>query len=229
MKIHDVTQGSPEWLQLRAGLPTASELDNLLTPEFKVRTGQTPASYVARKAAEAWIGGPLFTFNSGWMDNGTILEDEAIPWFEVMHDTSAPVRRVGFITTDDGRFGASPDGLLPDDTGLEAKCPSAEVHVKYLLKGEVPSDYLAQVHGGMFATGAKSWTFLSYHRQFPKLVLKVERDEAIQAAIGKALDAFTGQFDEAMKRLTAMNGGERSKRKPVPPAPVEREVEDFLH
>lgn len=29
MILHDVKQGAEEWLALRAGIPTASELDNL--------------------------------------------------------------------------------------------------------------------------------------------------------------------------------------------------------
>jgi len=151
-------QGSVSWMQARAGIPTASEFDSLVTPEFKVRTGEMPKTYVAKKLAEAWLGGPLLTFNTFDMDAGQILEEEAIPWWEL--EFGQTVQRVGLVTTDDGRVGCSPDGLL-ENCGLEIKCPKPETHVGYLLKGDLPKDYRAQVHGGMYVTGYPQWNFLS--------------------------------------------------------------------
>ena len=52
MKIHDVAQKSADWMILRSGIPTASEFDELVTPEFEIRKGQKPASYLACKLAE---------------------------------------------------------------------------------------------------------------------------------------------------------------------------------
>src|ERR1700733_12389573 len=64
MKLHDVQQGSVEWLNLRAGLPTASDFDALVSPLGKVRTGEGVKSFLAKKVAEAWQGGPLLEFNT---------------------------------------------------------------------------------------------------------------------------------------------------------------------
>jgi hypothetical protein len=38
MITHDVTQGSPEWLEARLGIPTASEFDKIITPTGKPST-----------------------------------------------------------------------------------------------------------------------------------------------------------------------------------------------
>lgn len=209
MKILDYAQGSVEWMQARAGIPTASEFDALVTPEFKVRTGDMPKSYLAKKLAEAWLGGPLAQFNVFDMDQGKILEDEAIPWLEL--ETNCTVKRVGLITTDDGKVGCSPDGLLVE-AGLEVKCPRPETHAGYLLKGELPKDYRAQVHGGMYVTGYHFWTFLSYRRRFPALILTIERDDMIQAAIHEAVTSFLEQFDAGWQRLCEMNGGPPVRR-----------------
>ncbi len=215
MKLHNVEQGSMEWLMLRAGIPTASEMDALITPKFKVKEGDGPKTYLAKKVAEKWQGGPLPAFQGFDMEQGQILESEAIPWFELTFDTT--VNRVGFITTDDGRAGCSPDGLLTTDCGLELKCPKAETHVGYLLRGVLPEDYVIQVHASMFITGFKQWKFLSYRRGFPQLVLTIERDEEYQEVIAEALDLFTQKFDEAMERMTEINGGPPRSLTPLPP------------
>lgn len=205
MIISPHAQGSVDWAISRSGIPTASEFDNLLTPEMKPRTGEMPKTYLAQKVAEAWIGGPLASLNTFDIDQGRILEEEALPWFELAQDTK--VDRVGLITTDDGRVGCSPDGLLGDDGGIECKCPAIHTHVGYLLAGVLPKAYAAQVHGSMYVTGRPWWKFLSYRRNMPALLLHIERDEEIQENIASALGNFLAQFDKAMQRLTEINGG----------------------
>lgn len=205
MKIIECQQNSLEWLVARAGIPTASEWDALLTPKFEIRKGEMPKTYLARKLAEKWIGGPLPGFSTLDMEFGKILEEEARPWYEFT--TGDKVQAVGLVTTDDGRFGCSPDGLIGEDGGLELKCPEAHTHCKYLLNGELPADYTVQVHGSMFAASRPWWKFVSYRRRFPALMLTIERDGAIQATIREALEMFSAQLDGAYDRLCELNGG----------------------
>lgn len=210
MKIIDCEQGSLLWTQLRCGVITASEFDNLVTPEFKPRKGQMVETYLNRKVAEIWQGYPLPSFSSPEMEMGSVLESEAIPWMEF--EFSEKIDRVGFITTDDGRIGCSPDGLIGDNLGVEIKCPAAHTHVGYLRDGEVPPAYLSQCHGGMFVTGRPFWKFVSYRRGFPELVKVIERDEKIQAVLAEVLAGFVARIDEAIARLTEMNGGKRPEK-----------------
>lgn len=203
---HEVEQGSAEWFKVRAGIPTASELDSLISPLWKQRTGEGVATYMHRKLAERWLGQPLASGGAWAMEQGSILEDEAIPYYEMMH--GCEIERVGFITTADGRFGCSPDGLI-GDIGIEIKCPQPHTHVGYLTDGVLPKEYAAQVHGGMYATGAASWKFLSYCRSFPKLELTIKRDEEIIDAIHDAVTAFNRRMDEALETLIRLNGGPR--------------------
>ena len=56
----------------------------------------------------------------------------------------------------------------------------------------------------MFVTGAPMWTFVSYSNQLPALVVKVARDEAIQAKLAEAVAGFTARFDEALDRVNAL-------------------------
>src|SRR5574338_1006857 len=59
MKIHEVEQGTLDWLRLHIGIPTASGLDNLLDSKFALRTGEMPKTYLFKKVAESWRGQPL--------------------------------------------------------------------------------------------------------------------------------------------------------------------------
>jgi len=203
MVIHDCEQCTIEWVRLHFGIPTASGLDNLITPEFELRKGETPKTYIYKKVAEKIQGRPLIDLNASsfMMEQGMIIESEARPWFELEHDKK--VRQVGFIMSDDGRFGCSPDGLIEgEDCGLEIKSPAAHTHVKYLVNGVLPKEYVAQVYGSMFVTGFEKWIFVSYRRGFPALVLEIYRDEKAMMAIANAIDSFHAEFDRAMLRIS---------------------------
>jgi len=217
LKIHEAAQGTQAWLEARAGIPTASEFDALITPLWKIRTGEGVTSYVARKLAEKWAG-PLPSFGGSgamsWaMEQGQILETEVIPWYE--YETGHAIQRVGFITTDDDKAGCSPDGLIGEDGGIEIKAPQSPKHVEYILAGKLPPEYAAQVHGSMYVTGRAWWKFVSYRRHFPPLILTIERDEDVQELIGKALAAFHQRFEYGWGELIALNEGPPPKREPM--------------
>jgi len=202
MKIYECTQGQDEWLNARVGKVTASEADNLLTPLFAPKDGETPKTYMARKLAETVLNRPLEGFTSFDTDQGQILEMEARAWFAFAHD-QYKVRQVGFIEHADGRCGCSPDALLDDDGGLELKCPQPTNHVKYLLDGKLPKEYAVQVHFSLYVTGRPYWIFCSYRRKFRPFVLRVERDEEIIAKIEACLADYYAKFDAALSRLSA--------------------------
>lgn len=205
MKLVDVEQNTPEWFEARAGIPTASEFSVLVTPKTKkISTGDGVRSYRAKKLAERWLGRPVDSFTGIFaMEQGSILEDEAIPAFEL--ETGLSGKRVGLITSDDGRYGCSPD-LLLDGSGAECKCPRPETHVGYLLNGGCPDEYFAQVQGAMLITDSPHWWFISYARGFPMLVVKVPRDDVYLAALSEALQKFCDDLDADFERLVSING-----------------------
>ncbi len=199
-------QGSLQWMMARAGVITASEMDALVTPLGKVRTGDGVRSYLCKKLAEKWSGAPLPQVQGVFdIEQGTFLEDQAKPAFTI--HTGIQIRNVAFITTDDGFAGCSPDALA-DDVGVEIKCPRLETHVGYLLEGTLPAQYVAQVQASMYVTGFKSWHFFSYRRKMPPLHLLINRDEKYQDALKSALDSFGEQMSDGWKKLVEVNGGE---------------------
>lgn len=213
MKIHtNVEQGSVDWLLLRAGKVTASEMDALITPLGKVRDGDGVQTYLNQKLVERWIGVPLPQLQGIFdMEQGQILEERAKPAFTI--HTGLEIQNAAFIETDDGLAGCSPDALATDGDGsfdgVEIKCPTMPKHVGYLRANKLPKDYVAQVQGSMFVTGFQRWHFFSYSRQFPPLHLVVERDEKFQAALAVAIADFTAALDAGMECLIALNGGLR--------------------
>lgn len=230
MKIRtDIVQNSVDWQIARAGVVTASEVDALVSPLGKVRTGQGPHTYLVRKLVERWTGGPLISIQGVFdMDQGKILEDEAKPFF-TLH-TGLDIRDVAFITSDDGRIGCSPDAMIDDKCGLELKCPKLETHVGYLLGGELPLDYVTQVQFSMYVTGFEQWHFMSYRRRLPPLYLVIDRDKKMHEAFDEALKVFFGDMDDAMEQLTKLNGGLPQQRftKPLPQPEPETESADVI-
>ena len=214
MKIIPCEQNSLDWLEARAGLLTASEAKQILTPKFKVRTGEMPRTLLATKLAERWIG-PLPGFTAWATEQGQLLEETAIPAFEF--EFGVEVDRPGFITTDDGRCGCSPDGML-DGCGLEIKSLQPTHHCKCLMDGDLPEDYAAQIHFSMFVTGLPKWKLFLYQRRFPCLVLDVIRDEEIQTTIGEAAEQFLTDLDLEYARLVERNGGPPPERKRFVPS-----------
>ncbi len=211
-----------EWMLARVGIVTASEMDSLISPLGKIRTGEGVESYLCKKLAERWIGGPSGQFfNSFAMEQGNILEEQAIPFAELEYGLK--VRQVGFVLDNGGFAGCSPDGLIGfgdlrtdsvtqyelsgDESGIEIKCPQLETHIKYLLAGELPKEYVAQVQGSMWVTGCSTWHFMSYRRNFPALHLVIERDDKFQESLSLAIECFQEQFDKSLARLIEINGG----------------------
>lgn len=219
MKILPVIQGSDEWLGLRALYITASELDCLITPaKLQPKTGLERNSYVCRKIAERWLGRPEES-PAGWAaDQGTILEEEAIPWYELTYGVT--LDRPGFFVNDAETFGCSPDGWnAAEQTGVEIKCPQPENHVKWVLAGACPREHFLQVQGSMFATVAPTWDFMSYARGFPELAIEVGRDEALMRTIEEVVGEANAAIDKGLNRLIELNDGP-PRRRIVKPPPV---------
>jgi len=186
MKIVDVEQGSPEWLQARLGIPTTSCFDKLMTASLKPST--QAEVYQNKLVAEWYTGEPEYVYVNDAMARGTELEPLGRASYEFA--TSKDVDQVGFIYRDDDKLvGCSPDGLC-GDMGVEIKCPLPSTHVSYLLAGGLPAKYVGQVQGSMLITGFDRWDFTSYCPGFPPLIITVKRDEKWQKAFAPLLDKF---------------------------------------
>lgn len=196
MIIHDVIQGSPEWITLRLGMPTASQFHRIITP----RTGKPSSQadgYLRELLVEWALGVPADSTDSQWMQRGREQEDAALAWYEFTRDVQ--VIPAGFVTIDRGDIGCSPDGLVGTG-GIEVKTLSAKNHVGALL-GDTDDGYHAQVQGCMWITERSWWDRIWWHHLLPPVVVRVERDEEFIAKLDSAVDNFCTNLEAAKQRL----------------------------
>ncbi len=191
MKIFNVQQGTDEWANLRAGIPTASEFSKLLTPTGKVSTQAD--GYMLDLLAERFMGHPIDDFKSSWMERGQYLEPEARSFYEFQKDITT--ERVGFMTNDQRTVGASPDSLVGPEGLLEIKCPSPGVHIGYLLRKPVDSKYYPQIQGQLWISGRKWLDILSYHPEIPPAMVRVDRDEEYIEKLANVVMAFSDELE----------------------------------
>lgn len=194
MRIIDCEQHSPDWYAARLGVPTASEFGSIITPK-KGEYAAAAQTYIDRLIDETVRP----TADRSWgsnrhTDRGNELEPEARDLYAFERDLVP--RQVGFILTDDGRMGCSPDSLIDPDGGLEVKCPDGPTHVRWLRAGGLPDEHKPQVHGCLIVTGRAWWDFLSYCPGYPPLLVRVEPD-AFTDRLRTHLDRFLGELQGA--------------------------------
>jgi len=170
MKIHNIDQGTDEWLELRKGKFTASEFKNILGKDTLV--GYKDAVY--KNAYERLTGKSPEVFVSDWMKRGTELEGVARSFYEF--ENHIEVDEVGFVEMSEW-IGCSPDGLIGDSGMLEIKCPKFTTHIGYLLAQKLPSTYKPQVQGQLWVCEREWCDFMSYSEDLKPFILRVERDE----------------------------------------------------
>jgi len=213
MRIIDCEQGSPEWIEARLGIPTASNFGNIITPkELKPSKSQEP--YLARLLAEWLIGHSLDEEVSQFMERGTGLEEKGVAKYEWERDiTNDGIQKIGFALRDELEAGASPDRLIDDDGLLEVKTPAAHTHVMYMLSGEkLVDDYRMQVQGQLWVTGRRWFDIISHHPTLPMVVGRCEPDPQVMAAFDKNIPPFCA----ALSALKAKYDEYRRVRKPAP-------------
>ncbi len=194
MRIIDCEQGSNEWLAVRLGVPTASEFGSIITAK-RGEYAAAAETYIDRLIDECVRPNADRSWGSTrHTDRGNALEPEARELYAFERDLVP--QRVGFILSDDGTLGCSPDSLIDPDGGLEVKCPDGPTHVKWLRYGGVPDDHKAQVHGSLIITGRAGWDFLSYCPGYPPLLVRVEPD-AYTVKLRGHLDTFLANLAKA--------------------------------
>ncbi len=204
MIYHDVVQGSQDWHDLRRGVPTASEFSNILTPVKRQFSGGADA-YIDRLIAE--LGSIHYapraeSYTSRSMDFGQQTEEEARRYIAMR--MGLDLMNGGFVTTDDKRFGCSPDFLIRGEKrGGELKCPEEKTHVGYLRRGVLPTAYRCQVHGALIVTGYSEWLFMSYAQGWDPLTVIVKPDDFTEALKG-AMEQFWARYQDALAKIRGM-------------------------
>jgi hypothetical protein len=196
IRIHkDIIQGSDEWLAIRCGLLTASEMDKVLTPTLKVAANESSRAHVWEIAAQRIS---RFVEPSYVSDDMLRGRDEEILARAAYAANYGPVEEVGFVTNDSLGFviGCSPDGMVGDDGIIEIKSRKQKYQIETIISRRMPDtsaiNCMLQIQTALFVTGRKWCDFVSYHGGLPMVVYRIEPDLKMQEAIVRAAMAFEG-------------------------------------
>lgn len=215
MSLHEypeLEQGSPEWLEARRGIVTASVVGQLLTATGRPASNETSRRLTLTLVAERITGLIEPVWVNDDMLRGQLDEPIARDLYREHFSNGEEVVETGFLVRDDWgfRFGASPDGLVGEHGGLEIKCPRAKGHIATTLADEVPAYHMAQIQGSLLVSGREWWDFMSHHGGLPPFVKRVYPDPKWAEAIVDAVSAFeqvaeemTHNYDLATRGLPA--------------------------
>ena len=196
---NDIEQGGEEWLALRRGILTASEMRLILTPTMRTASNDKERAHMFEILGQRITGYTEPHYISDDMLRGHEDEIESrIRYAEHFY----PVTECGFVTRDMGGFviGYSPDGLVGDDGLIECKSRRQKYQIETILADEVPAEYLLQIQTGLLVTGRKWLDFVSYCGGMPMFVKRVWTSPEIHRAILDAALAFEQRLAAAQTR-----------------------------
>lgn len=205
MIVHKTDQGGEIWDNLRRIRPTASRFSEIITPK-EGKMSKSAANYAAELVMQSMFdadpdAGSKWAGNSN-TENGHEREDASRCLLSSI--TGRSFQKIGFITTDDGFIGCSPDAVeLAGDLiieGGELKNPMGKTHAQWVLDGVLPDDHKVQVHCSMYVTGLRRWHFLSSFPSLQPLHLIVEWDDYTDK-LAKAADDFRILYHKTKEKL----------------------------
>lgn len=196
-------QRTPEWTIARLGKVTASRVADMMA---KTKSGYSASrkNYMAELICERLTGVPTEHYENVAMKRGTETEPLARSAYEARKSTL--VEEVGFIDHPYiPMFGASPDGLVGGEGGLEIKCPNTATHIELLIGGGIDQRYIYQMQVAMMCTGRKWWDFVDYDPRLPenlqlfiqRVFFSPEMAEEIELEVTK----FNAEIDETISKL----------------------------
>ena len=188
MKFIQAEQGTPEWLQARAGAITASTYSDAVSVLSRAsgdKKAGDPTSAADKLAGDIAIeritqkpyGEPV----KAWvLERGHIMEARARIAYESR--TGLMACEAGVCKTDDDWFGYSTDGLVDDDGLIEIKCPVDTQKIAAMFRTGDVSEYIHQMQGGMWITGRQWCDFIMYVPDLESVgndlyVKRIHRDE----------------------------------------------------
>jgi putative phage-type endonuclease len=204
MRILDYPQGTPEWLQARAGKITASRMRDIMA---SIKSGEAAArrNYRAELVVETLTGLPYEDyFQTPDMLRGKELEPEARAAYEAV--TLQTVQQVGLVLHPKiDRIAASPDGLVGEYGLVELKVPKTGTHLEYIQLGVVPSEYRYQMMTQMLCCERDWCDFCSYDPRMPVeyqlFIIRFHRDVKDILLMETAAMGFLKEVDETLSNL----------------------------
>ena len=198
LEILEMEQGSEAWHAARCGVPTASNFSAVLASGRDGAPSKTRSVYLRKLAGERVTQQPAEFFQNAEMERGKAMEDEARTLYEFAKSTT--VRRVGLGLN--WGAGASPDGLIAEDGGLEIKTAFPHILIEILRSGKVPGEHIPQIQGSLWIFERAWWDVMVYWPGLPPFEARVHRDERwISETLAPGVRRFLDELEELVEWL----------------------------
>ncbi len=206
-----VPQGSEAWLDERSGCATASAFCDIIAVSKKEgKPLKARDDYLWKLVTERIYGSPTEAVTARSMEWGKELEPYAKQAYEV--ETGSIVVPSGFVLHPTIAYcGASPDGLIAGDGGIEIKCPKdRRIHMQTWRYG-MPVDHLPQVQGNIWVNERDWFDFISYDPRAPEefqlYVKRIWRNDKYILALQSHVVQF---LDEVQLLVEAIHADKRA-------------------
>lgn len=204
MIVHTDPQGSDAWLESRRGVITGSRCKDA---RDRLKSGQPCKActlYAMDTARERCGGRVLPTFANAAMRIGTEQEPLARAAYET--ETGRVAVEAGFITTEDGKFGVSVDGLVGTDGMVEIKTMVSSDTLFTAVVQRDHSAYIDQINMSLWLLGLKWCDLILWAPDLEPIgrhitIIRIERDEAAIDALETDLLAFDRMVEGYRKQL----------------------------
>lgn len=204
--IENLVQGTPEWLAIRCGIITMSELDPLTVSGKCKETGfgAGALTYMNKLIAERITGLPADDWQGNrYTEQGHELEPLARSMYVERHEVA--IREVGIILNHD--CGYSPDGLVGNDGAVEIKTKKPHLQVEVILGNKVPDEHYHQCMGGLWVSDREWIDFISYSKGMPLFVKRLYRDEKLFAQYQTLTEKFYWHMERRMQKVLGVDLG----------------------
>lgn len=207
-------QQSDRWHTAKLGVISASRAKDVIAAgRTKGSVGEARNTYLLELIAEVATG-QRKQITAKALEWGNTHEDSCVGL--VGFELGAEIETIPFIYADDAmRYGCSPDGLIGDRSGIEAKNPfNTAVYLDFVLNGKIKPEYIEQVQFSMFVTGREEWIFANHDPRVKSYIMhsvKIERDEAKMATYTDAVGQFVYDMDQQLAKLGLTFGDQWSK------------------
>ena len=204
MIVYTDPQGADAWLEARRGVITGSRCRDA---RDKLKSGQPSKAstlYAMDTARERCGGRVLPTYANAAMRMGTEQEPLARAAYET--ETGRVAIEAGFITTDDGRFGVSVDGLVDTHGMVEIKTMvSSDTLFTAVVQRDL-SAYIDQINMALWLLGRKWCDLILWAPDLEAIgrhitIIRIDRDDNAIDALESDLLAFDRVVEGYRKQL----------------------------
>lgn len=194
MIIHDVQQGTEEWLQLRVGKFTGTDGQAIAAD------GKGLETLVFEKAAEVITGKFKPSYTNTDIERGHELEAMARNSYEL--ESGNLVKQVGFVELDEFT-GCSPDGFILEDGMVEIKCKNDANYVRYLYDRKIDPAHNWQIQFNLMVSGRQWCDYVVFNENFPKttIITRINRNETEIAKLKAGVAVGIAQLKAILEKI----------------------------